>query len=159
MQGKKIKLSILENAVLLLAGTTLKDGIEDGNRAADALVRGAALDKFVQRDFSVTIAVHFLWGRKKANKKNVRVYRQESSNTSQQCSKINRPADARLAPFALMAGTPLLSFLFCSVFTAPFSPKSLIFGLRGAGQFWLIKLNCHTFADKNGQLPKRIIGG
>lgn len=69
MQGKKIKLSILENAVLLLAGTTLKDGIEDGNRAADALVRGAALDKFVQRDFSVTIAVHFLWGRKKANKK------------------------------------------------------------------------------------------
>lgn len=96
---------------------------------------------------------------RKPTKKNVRVYRQESSNTSQQCSKINRPADARLAPFALMAGTPLLSFLFCSVFTAPFSPKSLIFGLRGAGQFWLIKLNCHTFADKNGQLPKRIIGG
>lgn len=60
-------------AVLLLAGNTLEDGIEDGNRAADALVRGAALDKFVQRDFSVTIAVHFLWGRKKANKKNVRV--------------------------------------------------------------------------------------
>lgn len=38
----------------------LEDGVENGDRSADAFVLRAAFDELVQRNHSVTVAIHFL---------------------------------------------------------------------------------------------------